>query len=154
MAGRERSEATATTVNIASWLTVIMVLPVLLATVAVLAIAPCPSAPFPLFAPACAGMPVRLRFPATADGLRGVVVGAVAAFVVERADPGMCSCACIVRYHSKRLFYELSLQPAFVNIIVVGMNMNFLNAGKRWNSWNDREISVVESGCTSLAWHW
>ena len=90
-------EAAAATVNIASWLTVIMVLPVLLATVAVLAIAPCPSAPFPLFAPACAGMPVRLRFPATADGLRGVVVGAVAAFVVERADPGcaaaLASCA-------------------------------------------------------------
>ena len=105
-----------------------MVLPVLLATVAVLACA-VPSAPFLYSPPACAGMPVRLRFPATADGLRGVVVGAVAAFVVERADPDVQ-----LRLHralpqQAALSYEQSLQPAFVNIIVVGMNMNFLNAG-------------------------
>lgn len=52
--------------------------------------------------------------------------------------------------------YELSLQPAFVNMIVVGMNMDFLMWGTIGivdYSWNNREISMVESGRARLARH-
>lgn len=106
-----------------------MVLPVLLATVAVLAIAPCPSAPF-LYSPRHAQVcPYDCGFLR-----RQTDCVALLSVPSQRSSWNVRTRDVQLRLHralpqQAALSYEQSLQPAFVNIIVVGMNMNFLNAG-------------------------
>ena len=98
-----------------------MVLPVLLATVAVLAIAPCPSAPFPLFAPqVCPYDCGFLR--------RQTDCVALLSVPSQRSSWNVRTRDVQLRLHralpqQAAFSYELSLQPAFINIIVVGTNM-------------------------------